>query len=56
MSNKEKRFDELDIKSPRKINYSKDLLRLNNYFKISSVEGAENCTKALYINLKVLNE
>ena len=59
MSNKDKRIDELDIKSPGK-KYSKDFLRLSNSkvaLKISSIERDENCTNELitYTNFKVLN-
>ena len=32
---------------PQKKKYGKDFLPINNYFKISSVERDENCSKAL---------
>ena len=43
---KDERIDELDTKAAGK-KYSKGFLRLNNYFKISSIEQDEKCTKVL---------
>ena len=46
VSKKDERIDELDTKAAGK-KYSKGFLRLNNYFKISSIERYEKCTKVL---------
>ena len=46
VSKKDERIDELDTKAAGK-KYSKGFLRLNNYFKISSIERDEKCTKVL---------
>ena len=43
---KDERIDGLDTKAAGK-KYSKGFLRLNNYFKISSIERDEKCTKVL---------
>ena len=46
VSKKDERIDELVTKAAGK-KYSKGFLRLNNYFKISSIERDEKCTKVL---------
>ena len=46
VSKKDERIDELDKKAAGK-KYSKGFLPLNNYFKISSIERDEKCTKVL---------
>ena len=46
VSKKDERIDELDTKAAGK-KYRKGFLRLNNYFKISSIERDEKCTKVL---------
>ena len=46
VSKKDERIDELDAKAAGK-KYRKGFLRLNNYFKISSIERDEKCTKVL---------
>ena len=46
VSKKDERIDELDAKAAGK-KYSKGFLRLNNFFKISSIERDEKCTKVL---------
>ena len=46
VSKKDERIDELDTKAAGK-KYSKGFLRLNNYFKISSIERDEKCTTVL---------
>ena len=46
VSKMDERIDELDTKAAGK-KYRKHFLRLNNYFKISSIERDEKCTKVL---------
>ena len=46
VSEKDERIDELDAKTAGK-KTRKGFFRLNNYFKISSIERDEKCTKVL---------
>ena len=46
VSEKDERIDELDAKAAGE-KYRKGFFRLNNYFKISSIERDEKCTKVL---------